>query len=464
MLLEITYNRTGIIKLLNLKEDYSTMEIRLEGKGKKYIELYQKIVDMINDNTLKPNEKLPSKRDLALDLNLSINTIITSYNMLLDEGYIYSIEKKGYYVTKQPIMVKKPKEIINKESIIKDDYIYDFTTSKIEAFSKFNWIKTLKQITDSTNYLNKTDSFGLVSLRDEIRMHLKENRGINTSIDNIIICNGLDIFERILNLLDINDLILENPGYHKLAKLNINKKISYQALDDEGILIPNKRAILYTTPFSQFPTGIKMSIKRKKELINYCNNTKSIIIEDDFDSEFRINGQRSISLYSLDNDKVIFFSSFTTTMYPGLRIAYVILPDRLLNIYKEKYISYSPFPTLEQLALKEFIKSGFYASHINRMKKTYIKKRQLIIKLLKDIDFIEIDDKKSYLSIPIKIKTHMSDNEIKNILKQNKIKAFLLSDYDIYNKDSKTIILGYSAIEYDKILDGINLLVESLKK
>ena len=207
-----------------------------------------------------------------------------------------------------------------------------------------------------------------------------------------------------------------------------------------------------------------MSISRKKELINFVNKTDSLIIEDDFDSEFRINGQRSISLYSLDNDKVIFFSSFTTTMYPGLRIAYVILPDRLLNIYKEKYISYSPFPTLEQLALKEFIKSGFYASHINRMKKTYIKKRQLIIKLLKDIDFIEIDDKKSYLSIPIKIKTNMSDNEIKNILKQNKIKAFLLSDYDIYNKDSKTIILGYSAIEYDKILDGINLLVESLKK
>ena len=205
------------------------------------------------------------------------------------------------------------------------------------------------------------------------------------------------------------------------------------------------------TPFCQFPTGIKMSISRKKELINFVNKTDSLIIEDDFDAEFRINGQRAVSLYTLDREKVIFFSSFTTTMYPGLRLAYIILPDKLLSLYKDKYNSYSSLPTLEQLLLKEFIKSGEYASHINKIKRLY------------NYNYLIPDEKKSYLSIPIKINTMYNDSEIKEVLKNNKIKISLLSDYDINKKDSKILILGYTAIPLDKIKDGINTLAKALK-
>ena len=463
MLYKITYNKSGIIKFINFKRGDSTMKITLEGKNKKYIELYEKIVNLINENELKPKEKLPSKRDLAIDLDVSINTVMNAYMMLLDEGYIYSIEKKGYFVTKQPIVVKKPKEISNTELKKDEEYLYDFTTSKIEDFATTKWLKLIKSVTEKKDYLNKTDYLGDIGLRFEIQQHLKLNRGINTPLDNILICNGFEAIEKILELTDIDDLLLENPGYHKLSKLNINKKISYQNIDDYGVLVPNKRCILYTTPFCQFPTGIKMSISRKKELINFVNKTDSLIIEDDFDAEFRINGQRAVSLYTLDREKVIFFSSFTTTMYPGLRLAYIILPDKLLSLYKDKYNSYSSLPTLEQLLLKEFIKSGEYASHINKIKRLYLKKRQLIIETLSNYNYLIPDEKKSYLSIPIKINTIYNDSEIKEVLKNNKIKISLLSDYDINKKDSKILILGYTAIPLDKIKDGINTLAKALK-
>jgi len=438
------------------------MEIILDDNKKKYIDLYEKIVEQINNNELKPNEKLPSKRDLAIDLNVSINTVINAYSMLLDEGYIYSIEKKGYYVTKQPIMVKKPIKLEKKEIKKENEYLYDFTTSKIEEFPTTNWLKIMKSVTESKDYLNKTDMMGDLGLRYEISLHLKSNRGIDADINNILICNGIEAIERIINLTDIDSLVLENPGYHKLAKLNINKNISYNQIDSNGVIIPKNRCILYTTPFSQYPTGIKMSIGRKKELINFLNQTDSLIIEDDFDSEFRINGQRAISLYSLDNNKVIFFSSFTTTMYPGLRLSYMILPDYLLKLYKEKYNYYSSVPTLDQLMLKEFIKTGEYASHINRMKRLYLKKRQLILDLLKEYDNLTPDEKKSYLSIPVKIHTKYNDKEIIEILNKNKIKISMLSEFDINNKNSKTLILGYTAINYDKIEAGIRLLAKLL--
>jgi GntR family transcriptional regulator/MocR family aminotransferase len=201
-----------------------------------------------------------------------------------------------------------------------------------------------------------------------------------------------------------------------------------------------------------------MSISRKKELINFINKTDSLIIEDDFDSEFRINGQRSSSIYSLDRDRVIFFSSFTTTMYPGIRLAYMILPDKLLKLYNEKYEIYSSSPTLEQLMLKEFIKNGGYAAHINKIKRLYLKKRQLILKILKDYNYIKADDKKCYLSIPLKINSKYNDEEIISILKNNNIKITMLSNYDINKKNSKTIILGYTSIPYEKIDEGLRLL------
>ena len=439
------------------------MKIELNGNNKKYIELYEKIVELINNNSLKPNEKLPSKRYLSIDLNISINTVINAYMMLLDEGYIYSIEKKGYFVTKQPIMAKKPMIYQEKKKEKNENITYDFTTSKIEEFPSSKWIKIMKSVVLNNDYLNKSDILGDAGLRYEIKEHLRINKGINTNIDNILICNGIEAMERILNLSDIDELILENPGYHKLSKININKKISYIDIDKEGVLVPKKRCILYTTPFSQFPTGIKMSISRKKELINFINKTDSLIIEDDFDSEFRINGQRASSIYSLDRDRVIFFSSFTTTMYPGIRLAYMILPDKLLKLYNEKYEIYSSSPTLEQLMLKEFIKNGGYAAHINKIKRLYLKKRQLILKILKDYNYIKADDKKCYLSIPLKINTKYNDEEIINILKNNNIKITMLSNYDINKNNSKIILLGYTSIPYEKIDEGLRLLAKLIK-
>ena len=193
--------------------------------------------------------------------------------------------------------------------------------------------------------------------------------------------------------------------------------------------------------------------------MSWAINSNSIIIEDDFDAEFIINSMPTTALYSLNNSHVIFFSTFSTTIYPGLRISYAILPDDVMKKYENKYSSYScSVPTLDQLVLCEFINSGEYVRHINKTKKRYLENRENIINELKKIDNININTKKNYLSILVEL-----PNLDKTELINNGILINSLSDYDYYNNHSDTFILGYTGIKLEDIEDGIKAIKNILK-
>ena len=334
--------KTGIINYAKNRGEYDTMEIIFKNEKPKYLELYEQIIKLINDGSLKANYHLPSKRNLAISLNISLSTVVNAYELLAEEGYIYTKEKKGYYVSEMPLCISSKEKIeINKPNIIK--YKYDFTTQTVSGFNSTHFRKILKDLSLRDDYLDKSPLLGNYELRKAISSHLSSNRAIHASPNNIIIGSGLEMLENIIKLIDIDNITLENPGYHKLKNIGINNsyKIKYQELDDEGIIVPNYKTILYTTPFNQFPTGIKMSIKRKKELISSILKNNSYIIEDDFDAEFRINQAPTTSIYSLCNTNTIFFSTFSNTLFPGFRLSYAILPDSLLEKYINKYIGYT---------------------------------------------------------------------------------------------------------------------------
>ena len=205
-----------------------------------------------------------------------------------------------------------------------------------------------------------------------------------------------------------------------------------------------------------------MSIARKKEIINYLLETNSYLIEDDFDSEFRINSNPVTSIYQLNRAHVIFFSSFSTTIYPGFRLSYTILPDELINKYLKFYSGYTNnVSTLIQLALRDFLESE-YASHVNRIKKIYLKKRNLIIDILKNYDFLEINPDKNYLSLLVKIKKDINDKELIEELKNESIKIEMISSYDINNKNSKTLIIGYTGIKYEDISIALDIIIKKI--
>ncbi|MBQ9520013.1 MAG: PLP-dependent aminotransferase family protein [Acholeplasmatales bacterium] len=430
----------------------------------KYIEIYEDISKKINDGIYLPNEKIPSKRELAINLNTSLNTVINAYNLLIDEGYIYTVSKKGYFVSDQiKLDLKAPEVKYKKDNIILP--LYDFTTKNVHKFDNENYKKIIKEILYSDEYLNKTPFQGDYNLRVAISNHLKINRGINASPDQIYITNGIESLRNIFRILDIDNITLENPGYHRLAKIasNLGMKVNYQDLDDEGIIIPNKRTIIYSTPFNQFPTGIKMSISRKKELIKFINDTDSYLIEDDFDAEFRIKDSPKSPLFNLDSKRVIFFSTFSETLYPGLRLSYFILPYHLKSLYDTHYSGYSNnVPTLEQIIVRDFINKGFYVKHINKRKKEYLEKRNIIIDYLNKNN-IKCNPDLNYLSIIAKIDISNEDKFISD-LKDMRVEIDLMNKYDINKKSPNQLIIGYTSITNDKIIEGLNILIDIIKK
>lgn len=433
-----------------------------------YIQIYQALSTKINTGSLKSNEKLPSKRLLAKNLNVSVNTIVNAYNLLLEEGYIISKEKKGYFVSEQlSLTTIKPlkKEYKNPATIFQ----YDLTTrnTKDIDFSYTSFTKCAKQVLSTSNYLKIAPLEGISELRLSIASHLEENRGMTVNYSHIIIGSGLELLTMLFKILPFSSYALENPGYHKLATLlnNNNLECEYVGLDRYGCLIPKSSQVLYTTPFNQFPTGIKMSINRKKELINWANNINGYIIEDDFDAEFRINGAPTTSLHSLSPERVIFFSSFSTTVFSGFRTSFMILPDELLNRFKETYHKYSnPVSTLDQHILAEFINSGSYARHINRLKSKYLKKREIILNFFKDNKYVKISSKINYLSMILEL-NHAIDVELLKLdLARFSIDIKGIDDYDAQNSKSNYLLIGYTNIDDNSLAKALNIINDLIIK
>lgn len=433
-----------------------------------YLELYYEIKNKIDQGIIKADEKLPSKRMLAKNLGVSTNTILTAYELLLDEGYIYSKEKKGYYVSKQTLLTKSEMKVTMVPRQTKQ-YQYDLTTANNNLLSASSniFLKSIKETLHQNDFYIKTDLEGSIYLRKNIAKHLYENRGIKVNEQQIVIGTGLEMLEMIFPLLNKDSYALENPGYHKLSYMlsNNHYKIEYVSLDKEGVLIPKHSDILYTTSFNQFPTGVKMTIGRKKELINWVKKNNGYIIEDDFDADFRLSGTPTTSLYMLCPEHVIFFSTFSSTLCSGIRISFAILPEQILSLYLERYKYYTnPVSSLQQQIVNHFIESGAYARHLNRIKNQLNKKRAYIISALKNLTTVTIDTKKNFLSLMMNLKNEQLAKIVKDRLLEHNIKMNAISDYDVTKKPSKTLLIGYTNISFEKLIEAIQILKSIIEK
>jgi len=440
----------------------------VEKSNKMYIDIYEHIKDDILKGVLVKDEKLPSKRVLANNLNVSLNTIINAYDILLLEGYIYSVEKKGYYVSDFLGFDYKDKESNYIEEIdIKDDYIYDFTTSNIDykLFPKsvFNSI-TKDIIYNDESFYNRFDYKGSINLRNQIKKLLYEEKSISAEVSQIIIGeNAHSLINEIIKLLNINSIMLENPGYYNKNSFNIN--VIYNYMDKKGFsikeFIDSKLDLAIVTSFLEFPTGIKMPMDRKLEISNYIKENDKYIIEDSFDSSFRNNGYQTIPLFNL-SDNVIFLGSFSRTMFPGLCISYMVLPKHLVKKYEEIFkVSPKSIPSLDQIILTKFIESGKYSNHINRLRTSFLNKKKHILNILsnKDINIVQTDN---YSSILVELDNKIDLEKLKKEFKDNKIKINFINDFMEKRLDKIILIIGFSSIDYSLIDEGIDLIISSI--
>ena len=471
-----------------------TYDIRKGGKEPLYVQLYNYIKKDILSGKLKPHEKLPSKRSLAEHLKISVMTIENTYSQLQLEGYLYSYERKGYFVSKLD-EVLMDRVLPNESSEFKEEddlnevekrestkYEFDFKSNHIysDKFPFSTWAKIMrKTLSEQDEDLLKPLTYkGIKKLRDAIADYLYHFRGMTVSSEQIIIGSGTEYLYGLLIQLLGRDKVyaIEDPGYQKIGKIYKSNDVrcEYIGLDESGLsideLIDSSSDIVHISPAHHYPTGIVMPIKRRQELLNWANELEGrYIIEDDYDSEFRYLGIPVQTLQSIDhNERVIYINTFSKSIAPSIRISYMILPSDLALVYKERLSFYTcTVPSFEQFTLARFISEGYFERHINRMRTHYKKARDKVIQSIKDKDLdnrVTITEEDAGLHFLLNVKTDMSDKEIISKAKKQGVRLTCLSEY-YYNEKRKKegiIIINYSGIDYDKIEEAIGRLTEIL--
>lgn len=453
--------------------------------GPIYKELYQKIKQNILEGALRTGEKLPSKRTLAQNLGISTITVENAYDQLISEGYLFSQEKKGYYVSdikNNQIQQNSSNPKLNIHIKKNTSYYFDFSSNTVETknFPFSTWAKISREVLSykQEDVLQVSPSSGVQELRNAIAQHLFSFRGMSVDPDQIIIGAGTEnLYEILIKLLGSDKIFcIENPGYSKIKKVyEINKvKYVYANLDSDGLKIEELKKsdsnIAHISPNHHFPTGITMPVSRRYEILNWANEKSDrYIIEDDYDSEFRQNGIPIPTLQSIDtSEKVIYMNTFSKSIASTIRISYMVLPAHLANLYYRTLDFYScPVPTFEQYTLAKFISEGHFEKHINRMRLYYKRKRLTVLNILKknlsekECSIIESD---SGLHMILNIHTSLSDSQLKTSLLGKEINLNMLSEY--YVSDSKNLqhmyILNYSNINLEKFEKAVKILKKTI--
>jgi len=442
-----------------------------------YEALYRSIRRDILEGTLVPGEKLPSKRALAENLEVSKITVETAYNQLLAEGYISSREKVGYFVENveriDPAQISTPPAAGN----AMDAPLLDFTGNGTVRFPFSVWSKLQREVMldYGEKLLLPIPNRGIPELRQAIADHLAAFRGMHVNPENILIGAGTDFLYNLLIQLLGRDQIyaVEDPGYSKIRNIYAAGGVRCVSanLDIQGVRPDSleNATVLHISPSHHFPTGIVTPVSRRKELLRWANAKDAYIIEDDYDSEFRFHAHPMPTMQSLDGgSRVVYMNSFSKTLAPSIRISYMVLPGRLMAAFQEKLGFYScTVPSFEQYTLARFLSRGYFEKHINRMRKFYRSRRNRVVALLENCAFADkltILEQDAGLHFLLKVDTELTDSELTARLLASGVRIKPLSHYYHQSpvRSEHTFVVNYAGLNEEALQSWLSRLPEIL--
>lgn len=481
--------------------------------------LVDSLKTQILTNRLIAGEKLPSKRTLASHLGVSVITVQNAYNELIATGYIYSIEKKGFFVTEimpvQSFATSDSHEATKKAGHAhalgntkpEPKFFTDFrSNSTLSEKFPFNvWAKISRQVLNRADdaLLERQDVFGVWELREAIAKYLLEFRNMQVRPEQILIAAGTEsLYSMLVQFLGRTlRYALENPGYKKVAsvfKLE-GARVTALPIDSEGMnpeLLKRAGAdVVHLSPSHHFPTGIVTPIRRRNQLLNWASEKPHrYIIEDDYDSEFRFNGKPLQTLQSGDKfGRVIYINTFSKTLAPSFRISYMVLPANLVEPFRKKFeFASCQVSAFEQFTLAQFISQGYYSKHIIRMKNYYRTLRNNLIQAFtqskfKDMATIREEEAGLHFLLTLKADEHPSlkkrtnesrsglGNRIQNgatlnaeildaRLRREGIRLPLLRDYfyETTKHSETTFVVNYSGIKKERIVQTVKRMEKAI--
>lgn len=450
-----------------------------------YEHLYKCIKNDIMNGTLPAGTKLPSKRSFASNLGVSAITVENAYAQLLSEGYIYSRPKKGYYVSTFSRSLLPPQAMPETAVALPEArpvFFADFSSNQTrpDNFPFSVWAKLMRETMQERNseLMTKPPCGGIFELREAIASHLKQFRDMQVQPEQIFVGAGTEyLYGLLVQLLGFDKVYaIENPGYEKIAQIYESYQVRrrFIDMDDCGIrmdrLEESGADVVHISPSHHFPTGIITPVSRRYELLGWAAKSDSrYIIEDDYDSEFRLTGKPIPALQSIDlMEKVIYINTFSKSLTSTMRISYMVLPPGLAQRFLEQMSFYScTVSNFEQYALMRFIREGYLEKHINRMRNYYHRQRDALLDAIKKSPLssrVTITEEDSGLHFLMKIDTALSDTELMEKAREKGLRLTALSRY--YHRPDSDVehifIINYSYLETEHIPEAIRRLYQCL--
>lgn len=451
-----------------------------------YLKLSGAIIRAIVAKDLVSGDRLPPTRVLGNDLNLSRSTVIKAYEILCAEKYISPIQGSGYFINDvQKKKIKYSLRAINTKDIKPDvskrakqfkknvnlmnrgdhsSIAFRPGLPPLDIFSVRQW-QTLtnnywKEVTFSE--LSYGSPLGLESLRQNISDYLKIYRNIKCDAEQVVIVTGslhsLSIIGDVL-LDEGDEVILESPTYANAIAIfkSLKAKIVPAQLDSEGLNLESIRKVrlnspklVYVTPSNQYPSGVKMSLKRRLELLDWATKKNCLIVEDDYDHEFSNWENPITSIFGLDNSNgVIYQGTFNKLLHPSLRLGYLIVPPYLIPEMKAVYEQSIRFVSpITQKIMSAFIEKGYLSNHIRKVVQVSNERRGIFIDCFTKHfeDTVKLHPVNDGLHLIAKLPSHIDDIEMSSYLEKNDIIAFPYSKYFPKGHKENGLLMGFSSV------------------
>ncbi|MBM0744313.1 PLP-dependent aminotransferase family protein [Phormidium sp. CLA17] len=468
-------------------------------------QLYEELRQVILSGRLLPRQKVPSTRSMAKSLGISRTTVTQSYDQLLSEGYLETIAGSGTYVCAQlpddllhsdsmavepnstplPIQLSHYGDCLSQTPFTLQPSLdlpisFRYGQPALQHFPIALWRKLLSRYCmAASDWLDYTTDFqGYRPLRQAIARYLGRARAVQCDPEQIIMTNGtqqaLDLVMRLL-INPGDGIAIEDPGYLSARRvfLSHQAKLFPVPVDESGLIVEkltdlasDSLRLVYVTPSHQFPTGAILSLARRLELLAWAQQTKALILEDDYDSEYRY-GERPIpALQGLDcHHSVIYVGTFSKVLFPSLRMGYLVVPQPLVPLLAQaKWLSDRQLPTLEQQVLTEFIEAGHLESHIRKMRSHYDQLRQTLVQALKSHfgDLVDIFGETAGIHVMVKLHTPWSDAEVIERAVQVGVGLMSAQPHYFSPDDQGEFIFGYGDLNEEQISAGIACLAQAL--
>ncbi|KLV64239.1 PLP-dependent aminotransferase family protein [Citrobacter murliniae] len=463
--------------------------------------LYAAICSCILEGNLKPATRMPPSRDLASELALSRNTVLRVYEQLQAEGYISARTSSGTFVTDSVLDNLNLRTDREPTSPTQEDHtslsarcleLLGYASASPRQWGAFipgvpdvQYFphRTLKKIQDRLarrlrpEFLTYDATGGVSELKEALADYLRTARGVRCSPEQILITEGihqaLDLVTR--TLCDPGDNVwIEEPGYWGIKNILRINAVNFSAIpvDEQGMVPPGASEVapklIFVTPSHQYPLGSVMSLSRRRQLLFRARETRSWIVEDDYDSEFRFSGQPIPSLQGLEEESpVIYIGTFSKTLYPALRLGYVVLPKALATPLKKVHTDlYRGGHLLIQAALAEFIKEGYYAAHIRKMRQLYSRRRHMLVELITRMlgeHYLGSFNSNAGLHLILQLPADSDDVAIARLANAEGLLVRPLSRYYISEEKRRGLLLGFASIEEHEMASAFSRLAGIIK-